>query len=193
MTVGDRSQLADDAAQPRRWGVSTIALHWLSAVLVIGLLALGWFMVHGGLEAATTFDLYQLHKSLGFLSLVLLAPRFVARLAERAPPAPPRMGAWERRLARLTHATFYALLLIAVFSGWLRVSSAIIPIPTRFFDLFVIPNLVGPDGSLSDAASLLHYGVSRLLIGLIVLHVGAALKHHFFDRDDVLVRMLPTR
>ena len=98
-------------------------------------------------------------------------------------------GAWRG----LTHATFYALLLIAVFSGWLRVSSAIIPIPTRFFDLFVIPNLVGPDGSLSDAASLLHYGVSRLLIGLIVLHVGAALKHHFFDRDDVLVRMLPTR
>jgi cytochrome b561 len=101
------------------------------------------------------------------------------------------MGEWERRLAGLAHAALYALLLIAALSGWLRVSSAIIPIPTRFFDLFVIPNLVGVDGALSDDMALLHYVVSRLLIGLLVLHVAAAVKHHLIDRDDVLVRMLP--
>jgi cytochrome b561 len=183
---------ADHGARPpRRWGVSTIALHWLSAALVIALLALGWFMVHGDIEASTKFDLYQLHKSLGFLSLVLLLLRFGARLAERSPPAPPRMGEWERRLAGLAHAALYALLLIAALSGWLRVSSAIIPIPSRFFGLFVIANLVGPDAAFSDNMAILHYVVSRLLIGLLVLHVAAALKHHLVDHDDVLVRMLP--
>jgi cytochrome b561 len=101
------------------------------------------------------------------------------------------MDQWERRLAGLAHFALYALLLIAALSGWMRVSSAIIPIPSRFFDLFVIPNLVGLDAAFSDDMALLHYVVSRLLIGLLVLHVAAALKHHFVDRDDVLVRMLP--
>ena len=191
MSADDSAKLADGARPRRRWGASTIALHWLSAVLVIVLLTLGWFMVHGDIEASTKFDLYQLHKSLGFLSLALLLLRFGARLAERSPPAPPLMRAWERRAAGLAHIAFYALLLIAALSGWLRVSSAIIPIPSRFFDLFVIPNPVGPDAAFSDSMALLHYVVSRLLIGLLVLHVAAALKHHLVDRDDVLVRMLP--
>jgi cytochrome b561 len=177
----------------RRWGATTMTLHWLSAVLVLALLALGWFMVHGDIEASTKFDLYQLHKSLGFLSLAFLLFRLCARLAERSPPAPASMGGWERRLAALAHAAFYALLLIAALSGWLRVSSAIIPIPSRFFDLFVIPNLVGPDLAFSDAMASLHYVVSRLLIVLLALHVAAALKHHLIDRDDVLSRMLPMR
>jgi len=177
----------------RRWGAATMGLHWLSAVLVLALLALGWFMVHGDIEASTKFDLYQLHKSLGFLSLAFLLFRLCARLAERSPPAPASMGGWERRLATLAHAAFYALLLIAALSGWLRVSSAIIPIPSRFFDLFVIPNLVGPDQAFSDTMASLHYVVSRLLIALLALHVAAALKHHLIDRDDVLSRMLPLR
>ncbi len=191
MSANEAPKLADVGRRWRRWGASTIALHWLSAGLVLVLLALGWFMVHGDLEASTKFDLYQLHKSLGFLSLALLVLRFGARAAERSPPAPPAMGHWERRLAGLAHGALYALLLITALSGWLRVSSAIIPIPSRFFDLFVIPNLVGPDAAFSDDMALLHYVASRLLIGLLVLHVAAALKHHFIDRDDVLSQMLP--
>ena len=126
---------------PRTWSMPTIALHWLSAALIIGLLALGWFMVHGDIKAATKFDLYQLHKSLGFLSVALLLLRLCARIAWPAPQAPPAMPRWERRIAGLTHLLFYALLLVAFLSGWLLASAAIIPIPTRFFDLFVIPNL----------------------------------------------------
>jgi len=182
---------AGGSRSPRRWGASTIALHWLSAVLVLILLGLGWFMVHGDLEAPTKFDLYQLHKSLGFLSLALLLLRLGARFAEPSPPAPPTMRDWERRLAGLTHAALYALLLIAALSGWLRVSSAIIAIPSRFFGLFVIPNLVGADAALSADMALLHYIVSRLIIALLILHIAAALKHHLVDRDDILARMLP--
>jgi cytochrome b561 len=181
-----------DGSQPR-WSRSTIALHWLSALLILVLLGLGWFMVHGDLKASTKFDLYQLHKSLGFLSLVLLLLRFGARLARPSPAAPPAMPRWERRAARATHVAFYVLLLVAALSGWLLVSAAIIAIPTRFFDLFVIPNLVGPDATLSAGMTFLHYLVSRLLIGLLILHIGAALKHHFIDRDDVFLRMVRLR
>ena len=87
-----------DGSQPR-WSRSTIALHWLSAALILVLLGLGWFMVHGDIKASTKFDLYQLHKSLGFLSLALLLLRLGARLARPSPAAPPAMPFWERRLA----------------------------------------------------------------------------------------------
>jgi cytochrome b561 len=178
---------------PERWSAATFALHWLSAVLVIALLGLGWFMVHADLKAATNFDLYQLHKSLGFLSLALVLARVATRFLDASPPAPPAMPHWERRLARLAHATFYALLLAAALSGWLVVSAAIIPIPTRLFDLFVIPNLVGPNVALAAGMTFVHYAVSRLIIALLIVHVGAALKHHFIDRDNVLTRMVRLR
>jgi cytochrome b561 len=193
MTATRESAPTPADVSQRRWSPSTIALHWLSALLILTLLVLGWFMVHGDLKASTKFDLYQLHKSLGFLSLALLLLRLGARLARPSPEAPPAMPRWERRAADATHVAFYALLLVAALSGWLLASAAIIAIPTRFFDLFVIPNLVGPDAALSASMTFLHYLVSRLLIGLLILHVGAALKHHFFDRDDVFLRMVRLR
>jgi len=119
-------------AAPQRWSAATIALHWLSAVLILILLGLGWLMVHGDLEASTKFDLYQLHKSLGFLGLALLALRLGARLVQASPPAPPAMPPWEHRLAGLAHVAFYLLLLAAALTGWLLVSAAIVAIPTRF-------------------------------------------------------------
>jgi cytochrome b561 len=180
-----------EGARRSRWSVATIGLHWLSAVLILALLGLGWYMVHGDLSASTKFDLYQQHKSLGFLSLALLLFRLLARFHRPSPPAPPAMPLTERRLAGAAHIAFYILLLLAAATGWLLVSTATIPIPTRFFDLFVIPNLTGPDTEWFNAASLAHYIVSRLLIGLLILHIAAALKHHFRDRDNVLTRMLP--
>jgi cytochrome b561 len=191
MSLEGEAQIADGKNSQGRWSASAIVLHWLSAVLIFVLLGLGWFMVHGEIAASLKFDLYQLHKSLGFLSLVLLLLRLGARLAQASPPAPPAMPRWEHRLAGLAHAAFYVLLLIAALSGWLLVSAAIIAIPTRLFNLFVIPNLVGPDAALQANMTFLHYVASRLIVGLVILHIAAALKHHIVDRDDVLARMLP--
>jgi cytochrome b561 len=73
------------------------------------------------------------------------------------------------------------------------VSAAIIPIPTRLFDLLVIPNLVGVDAALAAGMTIVHIVVSRLLIVLLLVHVGAAIKHHFIDRDEVLARMIRLR
>ena len=176
-----------------RWGGATIFLHWLGAGLVLFLLAEGWIMVHAGLGAASAFDLYQLHKSLGFLALATLAPRLLARALWAAPAPLASLARWEVLAASATHRALYALMLIAGLSGWLVVSSATIAIPTRFFGWFVIPNL----GAANEAAfawwSLAHSAIAAGIAGLATLHAGAALKHHFWDRDAVLARMLPWR
>jgi len=149
-------------------------------------------MVYGGLDAAATFDLYQWHKSLGFAALAFAVARLAARLAGSAPPAPvsPR---WERRLAAFTQMALYALTIVAIVSGWLVVSTSPLPIPTRFFNLFVIPNIAPPDPSLFVATTLTHKLAAWSIALLVALHVAGALKHHFLDRDDVLKRMLPRR
>lgn len=181
-----------DADPPARsWNPVVVALHWLTAALIFGLLALGWSMVHGGADAARRFDLYQLHKSLGFVALALVLARLAARWATHAPPPLASMAPWERRAAALTHGALYALALIAALSGWLVVSSAIVAIPTRFFDLFVVPDIPGFGPAQFEMATTLHFLVVWLLAGLIGLHVGAALKHRFVDRDRVWSRMAP--
>ena len=176
--------------RPGRWGALAIALHWLIALLIAALIVIGWRMVHGGLSAAETFDAYQLHKSLGFLALALTVARLAARMSFASPPEPeaPR---WERRLASFTQGALIVLTIGAGLSGWLVVSASPLPIPTRFFNLFVIPNIARPDAALFCLAALAHEVAAWTIAGLVALHAAGALKHHFVDRDDVLKRMLP--
>jgi len=169
-----------------------IALHWAAAAVILALIALGWIMVHAGLDAATTFDLYQRHKSLGFIALALTAPRLIGRLTGSSPPA-PASSQWERRLAALAQGLLYALTIVAILTGWLVVSASPLPVPTLFFGLFVIPNIGPPNALLFTAAALAHEIAAWAIAALVALHVAGALKHHFVNRDDVLKRMLPRR
>jgi len=178
--------------RPARWSGLAIALHWLAGALILELIAHGFVMVHAPLGAATAFDLYQSHKSLGFVALALTGARLAVRLGSTA-PAPPPSPRWERRLAALVQAALYALTLVAVLAGWLLVSTSPLPIPTRFFDLFAIPDIARPDAALFAAATLTHEVTAWAIAGLVALHVAGALKHHWLDRDDVLSRMLPRR
>jgi cytochrome b561 len=177
------------SSRPRRWPTPLVALHWLAAVLILELLIHGWIMVHGSLGAATAFGLYQTHKSLGFVALAVTAARLALRFGGEAPP--PLGPPWERRLARLVQAALYAFALGSAASGWLVVSASPLPIPTRFFDLFVIPDIARPDARLFAAAALTHAAVAWSVLGLVAIHAAGALKHHFLDRDDALTRMLP--
>ncbi len=167
-----------------------VSLHWAAGAIILALIAMGWAMIHGGLDSAWTFDIYQWHKSWGFVALVLTAARLAARSVSASPPAPvsPR---WERRLAAATQASLYILMVCAILSGWLVVSASPLPVPTRFFDLFVIPNIAPPDPSLFADAVLAHKIAAWTIAALVVLHVIGALKHHFADSDDVMKRMTP--
>jgi cytochrome b561 len=181
-----------NAPAPVRWNIVVIALHWLSAILILALLAVGFFMTSATLGAATQFDLYQWHKTFGFVLLLLTVMRVFARTLTASPAPPADMAPWERRAAGATHFAFYAVLLIVAFAGWLRVSSAIIPIPINFFGLTKIPNLVGPDEAFSERMAFFHEASAWLLLALLALHTAAALKHHYFNEDNVLTRMVGT-
>lgn len=173
-----------------RWSAPVIALHWSAGALMLALIVLGGVMVYAPLGAAAKFDLYQWHKSFGFLALALTAAHLVARLAATAPPERSR-NRRERWLAGAAQGTLYALGFAAILAGWLLVSASPLPIPTRFFGGYVIPDIASPDAALFAAATRAHKWAAWAIAAIAALHIAGALKHHLIDRDDVLTRMLP--
>jgi len=171
---------------PARWSAPTIVLHWLSAIVIFALVALGFLMTRF-FDSATRFDLYQLHKSFGVLALALLAARLLFRFAGAAPA--PLGPPWERAAAAIVHGALYALTLLAILLGWLAASSAPLPVPTIVFGLFAWPSLMGADPATFAFASLAHRLTGYGLAMLAGLHAAAALKHALVDREGVFSRM----
>ena len=176
---------------------AAIILHWLIALLIIGNL-IGGLLMDYFLDSADPamkklgFQIIQLHKSFGLTVLVLSLARLGMRLSAGFPPLPGHMTGLERVLARITHYGFYALMLLIPLSGWVMVSASTLGFPTSYFGLFDWPHLPIPTSKeTSGSASEVHEILGYMAIGLISLHVAGALKHQFFDRDDVLSRMLP--
>lgn len=177
-----------------RYGWIAILLHWLIAVLFIAQIALGLAMVRITSQRSA-FELIQLHKSLGFLLLGLAVLRLGWRLTNVAPQLPAGTGLFERRAASAAHFALYALQLVLPITGWALVSASVLEIPSMPFDLFVMPNLPvvvsNADESLWRAV---HGYLGYAAVGLVAVHVLAALRHHFRLKDTVLVRILsPSR
>jgi cytochrome b561 len=167
-----------------RYGFLGQTLHW---VIVAGLIA-SYFIAEAA-EDDEVGDLMGLHRSVGLTILSLAILRLLWRLLDRRPPWPATMVAYERVIARATHVIFYVLLFTLPVTGWM-VSSAEGD-PVRFFDLFGLPPLIV--GADEDMLEDLHEILFNVLLGFAVLHVIGALKHHFWNRDDVLRSMLPRR
>ena len=178
---------------PLSWGSLSIALHWLMALLVLGMIAAGVFMTRFAEPfSALQFTLYQWHKSFGMLILVLAAIRLTWRLTGGdVPPLPAGLAPWERAAAHVSHYGLYALLFAMPLIGWVLVSAADIRVPTLLFTVIPLPHLMGPNHLVHEIAEWAHWLGGLAFIGLIALHAGAALKHHFVRHDNVLIRMLP--
>jgi len=129
------------------------------------------------------------HKSVGLTIFALAIVRLVWRFVSPPPPMPNTMPRWQVKAAQLTHFAFYALLLLLPISG--LVMSAASNYPVSYFGWFTIPNIVAPDEALKDIMKERHEMLFDILMVVAVVHVIAALKHHFVDRDGVLRRMLP--
>mgnify|MGYP001548210161 CR=1 FL=1 len=169
-----------------------IALHWIIAVLMIAQLIGGEIM--GQLQPITfRFEVYQLHKSFGIIVLLLSFARLGWRLRHTPPPLPANMEPWERHVAKLTHILFYVLIIGIPMAGWLMVSASPRNIDTMIFKIIPWPHVPGIPQSetLESLFKDIHDYMAIAAVILIVLHVGAALKHHFVKKDDVLTRMLP--
>lgn len=170
-----------------RYTGPAIALHWLMVPLILAALAMGAYMV--GLHISPQkLRLYSWHKWIGVSVFALAVIRIGWRLRHRPPPAPP-LPPWQLGLARTTHALMYLSFLVIPLSGWIFSSAK--GIPTVYLGWLTLPDLVGKDDLLAAVAKRIHLLTAYGLGALAVLHVAAALKHQFIDRDGLLRRMLP--
>jgi cytochrome b561 len=166
-----------------------ILLHWLIAVLMLMAIPLGLYSADN--EGPLANQLTNIHKLLGIAILAVTLVRIGWRLTHSPPPYPAMITPMLRFVARATHVTFYLMLLVLPLSGWWMTSAFPKRHPFGITGIFEVPFLpVEMSMASARAAHQAHQVSGWLMILLIMLHVAAALKHHFYDSDDILTRML---
>jgi len=172
----------------RRYTLTAQVLHWLIALLIVVQFLLARTAASLPLGVRKLALLAE-HKSLGMTVFMLAVIRLAWRLKQPPPSLPAHMRPIERLLARFTHVGFYLLLFAMPLSGWLMSSAKNYSV--SWFGAFSWPNLIAPNEAAFDFFKALHHLLSKLLFAIASVHVLAALKHHFWNQDEVLVRMLP--
>ncbi len=179
-----------------RYTIGAILFHWLSAVLIIFMLALGLFMKRGAIDLFWKFELYQLHKSIGITLFLVTLLRLVWRLSNDVPYYKIELPNWVKTSAALVHWALYLLLLSIPISGWVMVSTAKINVPTIYFGLFHVPHInffaANADG-FDDVTRLMHTILAFTLGLLAIGHISAALVHFLIIKDGTVERMLPAK
>jgi cytochrome b561 len=173
-----------------RWGAVSKAFHWIIVLLVLAQFTLGR-IAHGLPEfSPDRFNVLKYHKSIGLTILALVILRLVWRVLNPAVPLlPDTLKPYERVIAKLTHAALYVLLFAMPVTGWLLTSAS--NFPARWFGLFRVPDLIRPDKELAGRLEDIHETLAWTLAAVAVLHIAGALKHHFWLKDNVLIRMTP--
>lgn len=168
------------------YGLISLILHWVMAILIIGLFILGAYMVTLNYNDAWFHEAPDIHRSLGVLTGILLIVRIIWRQIN---PRPVHLGTdWEKSLGRKVHALFYILLLVIIISGYLITSAD--GMPVAVFNWFQIPATITSLYDQADKAGWVHKIIAYVVMSLVVLHAAASLKHHFINRDATLSRML---
>lgn len=171
-----------------RFGFVSITFHWVMALLIIGMLCLGFYMTDLP-RSMEKLSLIGWHKSFGVLILMLVVLRFLWRFMNITPTYADKTPTWEKLAAHAMHYALYGFMFVMPLTGWLMSSAA--GLAVSFFGLFTLPNLVSANPIWKNVFFQIHSTCASILIGLIALHVLAALKHHFWDKDDILRRMFP--
>jgi cytochrome b561 len=167
---------------------TAVTLHWIIALLIFTAFPLGVYM-HDLPLSPDKLRLYSYHKWIGVTIFLLALLRISWRRTHRPPPLPAAMPSWEKFAAHAVHSLLYVLILAIPLSGWLMSSAK--GVQTVWFGVLPLPDLVSKDKELGDALKAVHESFNFLMLGLVIAHVGGALKHHFIEHDDILARMLP--
>ena len=185
-----------------RYTRTAMALHWLMALCIFAGFGLGLTMVDMAFSPQK-LKFYSWHKWLGITVFGLVAIRLAWRLTHPAPVLPPNMPSWQVKAAHYSHTVMYVLFFLIPISGWLFSSAK--GIQTVYLGVLPLPDLLSKDigeiilaaadaekpFTVSELIRLMHKSMNYLLGALVLTHIGAALKHYFVDRDDILGRMVP--
>ena len=187
----------DDARHPAdtvrltgaaRYGGVAILLHWSIAAAIFCTFPLGVYMADLPLSPRR-LELVAYHRWIGVTVLGLACVRLAWRLGHPPPALPPALPMWQRRAAAIAHWALNALIVAIPLSGWAYSSAAGEPIV--YLGLWPLPDLVARDEVLAAALKRLHQGLNFALLAIVIVHVSAAIRHHFVDRDGLIGRMLP--
>ena len=168
------------------------ALHWTIALLIAVMVPVGISMANF-MEPGTalTNAFYESHKSIGLVVFGLALARIAVRWRRGAPPLVPGLPSWQRAAARGSHLALYILIVLVPIFGWAATSTCCAPV--KLF--WTVPVTLPLEGGMDAAKPIfrVHYTLAFTLVGLVLIHAGAALHHHFIRRDRTLVRMWPGR
>ena len=180
------------ASAPRRYTGFAIALHWLLTLALVGIFSVGLYMADLPFSPQR-LKLYNWHKWAGVTILMLSAVRLLWRLTHKPPALPESvtmdMRGWQVTTHQATHMSMYALFFIVPLVGWAYSSAAGFPIV--LFGMLPLPDFVSASKPLAELIKPWHQISAFALAGLVLLHAAAAIKHHFIDKDGLLLRMMP--
>lgn len=168
----------------------TKIFHWFMSLLIIGLIALGLYVQQLPFSPEK-LKLISWHKWGGITALILVVLRLLWRATQKPLPRIANMPQWQHASSVAVHWALYLLMLAIPISGWLMSSAK--GVPTVLFGVWPLPDLIERDLPLGDTLLQIHWTLNLLLILVLIAHIGAAMKHHFLDKDEVLRRMLPGR
>lgn len=182
----------------QRYGDVAVIFHWLIALLIIGLLAIGKYMGSLDENDPIRYALTQWHKSFGITVLLLSVLRLLWRFTHKPPPELDSIPGWQQKAASGAHALLYILIIAIPMTGWIMVSASPLNLDTVLFNVIEWPHLP-PFASLENREEIAHAFheyhelAANLLILILLAHIGAALKHHWVDKDATLLRMMPEK
>lgn len=173
----------------QRYSTTAIALHWITAVLVLALIGLGLYMTDIPRGTPERSFFYNLHKSIGLTTALVVLLRLWWRYRNPPPPLPASVPGWQVQASRVSHTLLYLCLIVMPLAGFS--ASQFTKFGVTYFGLFKIPPLGPENKEIYDFLQGIHGTTAVLLMALIVVHVAAALKHLLVDKDGVFQRMLP--
>lgn len=172
------------------YGTVAVALHWLMAILIMFMLLLGLYMADLPDLGFNNYKitLILIHKEIGVLVLMLVILRLVWRWLNKQPALPSNVPLWQSVLAKTIYFLFYCLMFAMPITGWLMSSAA--GLPLSFLGVLHLPMLLSENQFVTKQLIEIHKITAFVLLGLLLLHIVAALRHHFYLKDKVLKRML---